>query len=132
MKTCLLIPALALTAACMADTGMDTAAAADAEAEALAGRTAGEPMSCVSLRDLGNNRSLGENAILFDGPGDLVYLNRPSGGCRSLDFGRALTTRTTSGQLCRGDIAHVFDPATGIEYGGCALGDFVPYRRAGG
>ena len=98
-------------------------------AEALAGRTAGTPVPCVSQRDLRSNRSVGD-AILFDGPGDLVYVNRPAGGCPSLDFGRTLITRTTSSRLCRGDIATVADPVSGVEYGGCALGDFVPYRRA--
>ena len=97
-------------------------------AEALAGRTAGTPVPCVSQRDLRSNRSVGD-AILFDGPGDIVYVNRPAGGCPSLDFGRVLITRTTSSRLCRGDIATVVDPVSGTEYGGCGLGDFVPYRR---
>ena len=99
-------------------------------AEALRGRTAGAPVSCVDQRTLSGNRSAGEGAIIFDGPGDLIYVNRPPAGCPDLSFDRALVTRTISGRLCRGDIVTVVDPLNGTQYGGCGLGDFVPYRRA--
>ena len=93
---------------------------------------AGPPLSCVQLRDLRGNRSAGD-AIVFDGQtGGTLYVNRPPGGCPSLDFGRALVTRTPAGQLCRGDIADVVDPVAHVTYGGCGLGDFVPYKRVRG
>jgi hypothetical protein len=101
-------------------------------AEELAGREAGPPLSCVSMRDLRGNKSIGEGVILFDGIGDTVYVNRPAGGCPELRFGRALQTRTSVAQLCRGDIAQVFDPVSGSSYGACGLGDFTPYRRSRG
>ena len=34
-----------------------------------------------------------------------------------------------TGQLNHRNIVTVFDPTSGIEYGSCGLGDFVPYRR---
>jgi hypothetical protein len=84
----------------------------------------------VSQRDLRGNRSVGEDVILFDGRSrDVVYVNRPAGGCPELNSGRAIVTRTTSNQLCRGDIAVVFDTQSGMEFGGCGLGEFTPYRR---
>ena len=99
-------------------------------AEALAGYTAGEPQSCVNLRDLRGNRGYGEDAILFEGPtNSTLYLNRPPAGCPELSGSRALRIETTMTRLCRMDIVTVFDPATGIPYGSCSLGDFVPYRR---
>jgi uncharacterized protein DUF6491 len=98
-------------------------------AEALAGRTPGPPVSCVSQRGLGSNRAIGDQAILFEATGDTVYVNRPAGGCPGLGFGRTLVIRTTISQLCRGDIVTVLDPVSGTEYGGCGLGDFIPYRR---
>ncbi|MDQ8756992.1 hypothetical protein RCO27_12210 [Sphingosinicella sp. LHD-64] len=101
----------------------------DKAAEALAGRTAGTPVSCVNLRDLRGNRSIGDGAILFEGAGNIAYVNRPAGGCPDLGAGRTLVTRTPSGQLCRGDIARVVDLTSGVEYGSCGLGDFVPYSR---
>ena len=90
---------------------------------------AGPTVSCVSQRDLGSNRSVGEGAIIFDPPGDLLYVNRPPAGCPSMEFGRTLITRTTSSRLCRGDIVTVADLVSGSEFGGCGLGDFTPYRR---
>lgn len=92
---------------------------------------AGAPTSCVRQRDLRGNRSAGEGAIIFDGPGSLIYVNRPRGGCPMLGANRALLTRTPSTRLCEGDIATVFDPVSSLEYGGCGLGEFTPYRRRG-
>ena len=100
-------------------------------AEALRGRVAGEPVNCVDQRTLRGNRSAGEGAIIFDGPGGLIYVNRPPAGCPDLSFDRALVTRTISGRLCRGDIVTVVDPLNGTQYGGWGLGDFIPYRRTG-
>ncbi len=88
----------------------------------------GPAQSCVNHRDLGGNKSVGD-AILFSGKGGRVYVNRPAGGCANINLGRALVTRTTSTQLCRGDIASVVDPVSGANYGGCGLGEFVPYKR---
>ena len=90
----------------------------------------GPPVSCVPLRDLRGNKSVGEGAIIFEGTTSArLWVNRPSGGCSTLDFGRALVTRTTTSQLCSGDIADVIDPVANITYGGCGLGEFTPYRR---
>jgi hypothetical protein len=92
-------------------------------------RQTGEPVSCVNSRDLRGNRSIGEDAIVFEGTGRRAWVNRPPAGCPALTSGRALQIRTTSTQFCRGDIVTVFDPTSGIEYGGCGLGDFTPYER---
>jgi hypothetical protein len=134
MKKLIAFAAVALCAGC-------TTASADEVAERQANgeaklaaelrnyEQAGPPVSCVSQRNLGGNRSAGD-AIVFDGNTSAVrYVNRPAGGCPDLNFGRALIIRTTSTQLCRGDIATVLDPVSRIQYGGCGLGDFTPYRR---
>jgi hypothetical protein len=91
---------------------------------------AGPAVSCVNLRELGGNKSVGETAIIFEGTTrSRLWVNRPRGGCPDLENGRALETRTPTGQLCSGDIATVFDPFSRINYGSCGLGEFVPYRR---
>jgi hypothetical protein len=89
----------------------------------------GPPVSCVRSPDLRGNRSVGRGAIVFSGSGGRKWVNETRGSCPSLEFGRALRFRMSSPQLCSGEIATVFDPGTGMEYGGCALGDFTPYRR---
>ena len=97
--------------------------------EALAGRNAGPAVSCVPQRGLRNTRTIGDGVMLFEGPGDVLWVNRPPGGCPTLSIARSFRTRTPSSQLCRGDIVTVFDPVSGAEFAGCSLGDFVPYRR---
>ena len=128
-----LIVALALagfTAGCMAEAPAPVSTRADARLDAaLEGRTAGQPVDCVSQRDLRGNRTTPDGAIIFEAAGDVVYLNRPAGGCPGLGPGRTLVTRTISSRLCRGDIVTVTDPVAHIEYGGCGLGAFTPYRR---
>ena len=119
-------------AGCMSDEALDRL---DAETDAalvqeLSGRVqSGPSVSCVSQRDLRSNRSVGEGAIIFDGPGNLIYVNRPPAGCPDMRLGRTLITRTTSSRLCAGDIVTVADLVSGSEYGGCGLGEFTPYRR---
>ena len=132
MKRTALFLLAGLTAACTASTGMEIGQESEADmAEALAGRSAGEPQSCVEMRRIRSSRSIGDDAILFQGStSDLVYINRPAGGCPGLRMARSIRTRTTATSLCRGDIVTPFDPVSGAEHGGCGLGDFVPYRRS--
>jgi hypothetical protein len=118
------------SAGCVYAEGADISAPAPAGlAEALAGRTARPAVSCVPLRELGGNRSVGEESILFGGNARRIWLNRLPAGCPGLEPGRALMVRTVTGQLCRGDIVTVFDPLSGTEFGGCGLGDFTPWDR---
>jgi hypothetical protein len=139
MKTIIMLLAAVLAAGCTHNGGPQASERARAQAAedeaglaaALSGRIAGPPQDCVDARDLGGNKSYGRGVILFGGrTDDVVYVNRPAAGCPGLDFGWALKTRTTTTQLCRGDIVIVFDPVSGTEYGGCGLGEFTPYRRA--
>ena len=97
----------------------------------LAGRTPGEARSCVRQSDLGASRTYGDQAIMFDGPGSLIYVNNLRGGCPGLKLGRSIRVKTTSSNLCTGDIAFAFEPVSGVDYGACPLGEFVPYRRGG-
>ena len=130
MKRILLLALAGLAAGCTTSEPVELTEDQQSRlAQALEGRTAGPAMSCVSHRLLRDNRSIGEGVILFNGAGDIVYVNRPPGGCPALDYGRTMITRTPSASLCSGDIVTVFDPVSRIEYGGCGLGEFVPNRR---
>ncbi|HYG46675.1 MAG TPA: hypothetical protein VD846_01925 [Allosphingosinicella sp.] len=136
MKYLLLFASACLAAGCTTDTEDRVDMAANDEATLAAQlrgfEPAGPPVQCVSTRDLQGNRSAGETAIVFSGTGGRKWVNRPAAGCPDLGFSRALKTRTPSTRLCRGDIATVFDPVARIDYGGCSLGEFEPYRRARG
>jgi hypothetical protein len=123
---------LAALAACTASADDRVEASAAEEAalgEALGGRTAGRPVSCVRQQDLRNSRGAGPGTILFDGPGDLVYVNRTLSACPAIRPWYAIRHRTTQTAMCTGELIQVFDPANGVEYGGCTLGEFTPYRR---
>jgi hypothetical protein len=131
MKKLLSLSCLALAAACTMNEPADPDRGATRESlsAALANyRADGPPVSCVDLHQLQGNHSVGD-AIVFEGNGGRLWVNRPAGGCPDLGYGRALQTRTTSTRLCRGDIATVFDTASRMQYGACGLGDFEPYRR---
>jgi hypothetical protein len=134
MRHWILIASACLAVGCTTDEPVDMAANDEAKLAAqLNGyEPAGPPVSCVRMRDLQGNKSAGEGAIVFDGIGGKKWVNRPAGGCPTLEFGRALRTRTSGANLCRGDIATVFDPVSHSEYGGCGLGDFEPYKRVEG
>jgi hypothetical protein len=135
MKQFVAITAFALAAGCAAQSPERVAEMrADSEAELAAQldgyQQSGPAVSCVSQRNLRGNRAAGDDAIIFTGStSGTLYVNRPAAGCPELKFGRALVVRTTSSQLCRGDIATVIDPVNGIGFGGCGLGEFTPYRR---
>ena len=129
MKVPLVLCSAVLAAACVAEPA-DAPRAGDGDrlGRALAGRSAGPTTDCVAHRDLGSSRVAGD-AILFNGRGRTLYVNRPAGGCPALRDGNAIVTRTSSSQLCRGDIVTILDPVSRVEYAGCALGEFTPYRR---
>jgi len=97
--------------------------------KALAGRTAGKPISCVHLREVRSTRIIDGTAIIYELRSRRWLVNMPAGGCSSLRSDRVLVTRTPSGDLCRGDIVRVIDTPGPMEFGSCGLGDFVPYTR---
>lgn len=129
MKHAALIALSALAAGCMTEEPVERAGPTpEAVLAATEGRVAGPAVPCVSQSLLRSHRIVA-GAMLFEGAGDVVWVNDGGGSCQALAFGRAIRTRTPSSQLCRGDIVTAFEPVSGTEYGGCVLGDFVPYRR---
>ena len=106
-----------------------------AEAEAklqqtLAGRVAGEPMTCLPRWNRDNMVVIDDNTILFN-EGSTVYRTELQGDCNRLSSGfYTLVTRSPLPSLCRGEIARVVDLRTDTMVGSCAIGDFVPYTRS--
>jgi hypothetical protein len=132
MRPIFLIPLVAIAVAgCAPTTPNPPTAAQVADLEQkLAGRTEGKPVACVDLFQVQGNQGYGEGTILFEGKNrNIVWVNHPPTGCPELNQFRALRSRTPSNHLCRGDIVTIFEPSSGIDYGSCGLGDFVPYRR---
>jgi hypothetical protein len=96
-------------------------------AQALEGRVAGEPVSCINLRTIRGSRTI-DGAILYDA-GNVIYVNRPRAGAEDLNNWDTMVTRTPSTQLCNIDPVQMVHLPTGMYRGTIFLGDFVPYRR---
>ena len=120
------------TAVVAANPAQEERAAKEAAAleKAIAGKVAGKPVSCISLRDIDRSQNIGENAIIYRISTNRFYVNKPRGGCSGLRDGRALITRIPTDRLCSGDVARVVDLTLGFEGPACILGEFTPYTKA--
>ena len=120
-------------------TPAETARATEAEqatanrlAARLAGLTPGRATSCLPTTLIGaqaQTQGYG-STILYIAGRDLIYRNDTTGGCDNIGRGDILVTRQFAGRACRGDIATTVEPLSRAVTGSCALGDFIPYRRA--
>jgi hypothetical protein len=133
MRALLLIPLILAATACAG--GPQTEAQIKYEAKegarldvALAGKTAGKPLSCLPRYGSHGVESYGDSTLLFRVSRKLVYRNDVRGTCKGVGRDRALITRSFSGALCRGDIAQSADLVAGFSTGHCVLGDFIPYK----
>lgn len=97
---------------------------------ALAGKVAGEKVSCVYRDRQTNLTAISNNVLLYRVSRNLVYRNDLIGSCSGLERGDTLIIRTYGSQYCRGDMATSANLVSGIMTGSCALGDFTPYRNA--
>lgn len=98
-------------------------------AKALEGRVAGEPVDCITQRDIRNSRIFDKIGILYEMNNGTYYLNKPRSGASSLSWGDTLVTDTHSDRLCSVDIVHLYDTSTRMQTGSVGLDKFVPYPR---
>jgi hypothetical protein len=107
--------------------GAQAAPARQTLAQALEGRVAGEPVSCINLRTIRGSRNV-DGAILYDA-GNVIYVNHPRAGAEDLNDWDTMVTRTPGNQLCSIDTVQMVHMPSGMYSGTIFLGDFVPYRR---
>ena len=102
---------------------------AETLAKALAGRTPGVPVNCISER--ARMQVIDDWTILFRDRG-VVYVQKPFGGCHGLSNNMSLIRNGFgTARLCRGDINRIVDLRSGFGTGACTYGNFIPYRKAG-
>ncbi|MEJ5976645.1 hypothetical protein WG901_08365 [Novosphingobium sp. PS1R-30] len=101
----------------------------DQLARITAGRTAGEPMDCIFLRDISSSEIVARTAIVYRLSNGTVVVNRPSSGANFLNRGDVLVTDTHSSQLCSIDTVRLVDSGTHMPSGSVGLGKFIPYPR---
>lgn len=95
----------------------------------LAGRTAGEPESCVSWRSTQSLHATGTGQFVYR-DGSTIYVNRPFHECRGFRPTDTLIVELRGGsRYCRGDQVRSVRPGSSIAGPLCVLGDFTPYRR---
>jgi len=99
-------------------------------ARATAGRVAGAPVDCITLRDIRSSRIIDRTAIVYEMNGGRVYVNHPESGASSLDSNDILVTDTHSPQLCSIDIVRLIDNGSHFPSGSIGLGKFVPWTKA--
>lgn len=136
MRNLSLVLIIAALAACTTAPQPETRSAR-AEArlqELLAGKVAGQPLSCLPNYRSDDMIVIDDNTVLFRHSSNLVYRSDLQGACSNLGSGHyALLTQRGGGTgLCRGEIAQVVDVQNNITVGTCSFGDFVPYSRTGG
>lgn len=96
----------------------------------LAGRTAGEAKSCISIYDQRQLTIVSDDVLIFSANRNAktVYVNKPYGGCNNADRNILVYDRTTP-TLCAGDIVQLVDRDIGGALNSCAFGEFIPYTK---
>jgi hypothetical protein len=95
-------------------------------AEALAGKVAEAPRSCINLVDARSAEVL-RDVIVYRTSRKLIYVNSTP-GCRSFTNDPIFVNKVFGSQLCRGDSVQFIERAGGVPGPICLLGDFTPYR----
>lgn len=94
---------------------------------ALAGLTPGEPVHCISQRNVTGTKVYGD-VIVYSMGRNRKAVNYTSGGCSQRDDD-ILVSHTTVNQYCSSDVIETHERMTGAFTGTCALGKFVTYSK---
>ena len=97
-------------------------------ARMLEGRTAGEPVNCISALRSDRMEVIEHVGIVYDA-GSTIYVARITDP-KMLDPWEVPVIKRFGSQLCTSDIIHTVDRSNGFFTGAVFLSDFVPYRRA--
>jgi len=124
MRTLMLIAAAATAASCSRPVMPEHSDLA----QAIAGRVAGPPQTCISTNAAENLRVLDPQTVA-NGSGRTVYVSRLAAACPALSqFNTIIVEGSTGGQYCQADRVRGLEPGTSIPGPSCNLGAWVPYR----
>ena len=126
-----LLPLTTLAAAIAGCTPTPAQQARIEQAAALRGLTPGKPTQCIGQYTTRQVNAYGPTIVYTISP-RLKFVSQTAGGCEGIgqrSRNDILVTRTTTGQLCSGDIAQTVDRTSGFFTGSCSFGAFVPYRK---
>lgn len=97
-------------------------------AKLIAGRVAGEPVSCIRTLPRDRMEVIDRTAYVY-GSGETIYVQRTKDPERISDTDTLITNRFSATQLCRLDQTTTIDRFTGFFTGAVFFEDFVPYTR---
>lgn len=129
MKT----PGLIMAAAALAFAGISAQSADRVEknearlAQMLEGRTAGEPLTCISGYN-GSRLEVIEGVGLVYNAGNTIYVARPDSP-GSLGANDVVVIKRFGGQLCHTDVIRTVDRQGGYTTGVLFLEKWVPYSK---
>jgi hypothetical protein len=124
-----------LAGTALAFAGATAASAKSAEeneaklARMLEGRTAGEPVNCVSALRSTDIEVLDHVGIIYES-GNTIYVARASDP-EQLGRNDIVVINRYGGQLCTSDMIRTVDRYQGFTTGAVFLDDFVPYTKGG-
>lgn len=95
-------------------------------AEMLKGRTAGEPVSCISAYQSDKLEVIERVGLVYKA-GDTIYVARPSDPDQLRDD--IIVIDRFGGQLCNTDVVRTVDRSGGFFTGVVFLGKFTPYKK---
>src|SRR5690606_5545999 len=96
-------------------------------AQMLEGRTAGEPLTCISGYN-GSRLEVIEGVGLVYSAGDTIYVARPDSP-ESLGSNDVVVINRFGGQLCHTDVVRTVDRQGGYTTGVLFLEKWVPYSK---
>jgi hypothetical protein len=123
---------LAGAALTLAGTAASAATTAEKGEERLArmleGRTAGEPVSCISTMRNNGLRVIDEVGVVYDA-GNTVYVARPTDPRMLRRTDALVIDRFSPSRLCVNDPIRTVNRHGGFFTGVVFLNDFVPYKK---
>jgi len=98
-------------------------------AEVLGNRIAGTPQNCVDQSRLLGPERVGKRDVIYRQSGRRVWRTTLREDCTGLGGDVILVAETYGTQLCAGDRFQVVNRNSGISFGYCFYGPFVPYDK---
>lgn len=98
-----------------------------AASDPLAGRVAGPPQTCITLRH-GNGPTIVDRTTMLYRDGSRLWKASPIGACASsMEPISTVVVEIHGGQLCQNDRFRILSPGMRIPSPFCRFGPFTPY-----
>jgi hypothetical protein len=93
------------------------------------GREAGPPEECMRVTPRTKLRIVDPSVVVAYDSVSRFNVNLVAPGCTALQEDRIIMIDMDRRRICAGDVFGVADLRTGIQYGSCRWGQFIPFTR---